>query len=192
MKKLGVVVGHSRIDKGAYSPHLKSSEYDWNLDLASRILGVTDGCFLAQIFLRDGVGIRGAYAAGDLWGADAFVELHFNSSHNSTSTGTGVLYQTSKSKPLAIELHRQLQLVLNLNPWPAGSGGVCTPFQASGAQERGKSALTASAKPSALIEPFFGSSPLDSKVAAESKQAMAIAIVQAVSMFFGIGAQPHD
>ena len=185
MKKLAVVVGHSKADKGAYSPILKNSEYDWNSDLAKTIASASSPTLEIKVFYRDMGGIPGAYGAGDSWGADAFIELHFNSSHNTTSIGTGILYQTSKSKPLAQELFKELHEVLELQAWPEGSGGVCTPFQASGSQERGKKSLTASKKPSALIEPFFGSNPKDPDIAAAKKADMAAAILKSAVTFFG-------
>lgn len=183
--KLAIVVGHTQRDPGAYSPHLDSAEYAWNRDLAERIVAAQTGQVEAKVFLRDGVGIAGAYAAGDAWGADAFVELHFNSSHNATSSGTGVLYQTPRSRALALALHARLAAVLGLPAWPAGTGGVCTPRQASGAQERGRTSLTASTKPSALIEPFFGSSPGDCAIAAANKPALALAIARAAADILG-------
>lgn len=182
MKKLAVVVGHTKDDKGAFSPFLKKSEYDWNGDLAAEMIKVPG--IDVQVFWRDGVGISGAYAAGEQWGADAFVELHFNSSHNSTSTGTGVLYQSPVSKQLAIRVSLGIQAVLGLGYWPQGSNGVCTPYQASGKQERGKKSLTASKKPSVLIESFFGSNPNDCRMADACRADLAMAIVSSVISFF--------
>lgn len=183
MKKLAIVVGHTADAPGAYSATLASSEYPWNKDLAQRIAALGTATLESRTFFRDGIGIAGAYAAGDDWGAHAFVELHFNASHNATSTGTGVLYQTAASKPLALALYGEISSVLRLPPWPKRSAGVCTPFQASGAQERGKNALTASRRPSALIEPFFGSNPDDCRAAQARKEALAGAVFTAAAAF---------
>lgn len=183
MKKLAVVVGHTRAAAGAYSHTLRSSEYPWNSDLAVRIQAMRSIRLQCQTFFRDAGGISGAYLDGERWGADAFVELHFNSSHNNTSTGTGVLYQTSVSKPFAILLFQEISTTLRLAPWPGRSSGVSTPYQASGTQERGKSSLTASRRPSALIEPFFGSNPNDSRVAEANKDGLAQAVFRAAEFF---------
>ena len=183
MKKLAVVVGHTKVAPGAYSDTLRSSEYPWNSDLAARIQSMRTMRLECQAFFRDTAGISGAYMDGERWGADVFVELHFNASHSTTSTGTGVLYQTSVSKPLAILLFQEISAVLRLPPWPGRSSGVSTPFQASGAQERGKSSLTASRRPSALIEPFFGSNPDDSRIAAANKDGLAQAVFRAAESF---------
>lgn len=183
MKKLAVVVGHTKAASGAYSDTLRSSEYPWNSDLAARILAIRSMRLECRTFFRDTAGISGAYVEGERWGADAFVELHFNSSHNITSTGTGVLYQTSLSKPFAFLLFQEISDVLRLAPWPGRSSGVSTPYQASGAQERGKSSLTASRRPTALIEPFFGSNPKDSKIAQANKDGLAQAVFRAAESF---------
>ena len=178
--RFGVVVGHTKVQPGAFSSTFGQSEYVWNSDLASRILSMAGGLDI-KVFFRDGHGIAGAYAQTDAWGASAVTELHFNSSHNVTSTGTGVLYLagSARGRLLATCLHGQLSQVLGLSDWPRGTGGVVTPFQASGAQERGKTSLSAGRAPAALIEPFFGSNPDDCSVAASRKDDMARAIVTA-------------
>jgi N-acetylmuramoyl-L-alanine amidase len=184
--KLAIIVGHTKISQGAFSKTLNSAEYSWNTDLANSIVSANSPTIEKKIFFRDVAGIAGAYAAGDAWGADAFIELHFNASHNETSTGTGVLYQTPKSKLLALALYKELSQALALPPWPKSTAGVCTPFQASGAQERGKQSLTASKKPSVLIEPFFGSNSNDAAMAQKNKKRMAEAMIKAAITFFNI------
>jgi N-acetylmuramoyl-L-alanine amidase len=189
MSKLAVVVGHTKADKGSYSDTLKSAEYDWNSDLAKKIAALSTSKIEMKVFLRDvtgSAGIKHAYKAGDQWGADAFVELHFNSADSKTASGTCVLYQTQKSKAWAQDLYDELRAVLNLKPWPSSTNGVCTPRQASGAQERGNGSLTASSAPSALIEPFFGSNPDDSKKAQTNKDKLAAAVQQAAASFFNV------
>jgi N-acetylmuramoyl-L-alanine amidase len=183
--KVAIVVGHTKNDKGAYSPYLKQSEYDWNTDMANRIVAEPSS-FEKKIFFRDGVGIAGAYSALSSWGAAASIELHFNSSHNATSTGSGVLYLAGspKGKALATALQGRLRQVLELPDWPEGTGGVVTPFQASGKQERGRASLSAGKPPAALVEPFFGSNPNDSKVAESRKSELAKAYILALNDFF--------
>lgn len=184
--KVAIVVGHTKNAPGAESKTLRTTEYPWNKDLAAKIVAQSPNGIEFKTFLRDDGGVAGAYKAGDKWGADAFVELHFNSSHNVTSTGTGVLYQTGKSKAWAEALYAELSKVLRLKAWPGGTDGVCTPFQASGRQERGKGSLTASSAPSALIEPFFGSNPNDSRMAQSNKDRMAAAVARAAATYFKV------
>ncbi len=89
--KLGIIVGHTSYRPGAYSQHLQSAEYPWNLDLAKRIEACAEELEI-KTFFRDTQGIAGAYADSDRWGSDVTVELHFNTSDNAHATGTGVIY----------------------------------------------------------------------------------------------------
>ena len=178
--QFSIIVGHTKTQPGFVSPYLKQSEYDWNRDLADRIK-IKSGNLKVKIFYRDVVGIAGAYKASDEWGAHASVELHFNASHNATSTGSGVLYLagSSKGKAFAQHLQSQLKKVLSLPDWPKGCGGVVTPFQASGKQERGRTSLSAGKAAAALVEPFFGSNPSDCKAADLLKDDLAHAYCEA-------------
>ncbi|MBK4214403.1 N-acetylmuramoyl-L-alanine amidase [Paracoccus caeni] len=180
--KVAIVVGHTKDAPGAYSPYFKEFEYHWNTDLANRIAAQPSSHEI-KIFYRDNVGISGAYEKLSSWGAAVSIELHFNSSHNSTSTGTGVLYLSGnhKGKILAGVLQARLMQTLGLPDWPKGSGGVVTPFQASGKQERGKTSLSAGKPPAALVEPFFGSNPNDCKRATAQKDQLAQAYILAMS-----------
>lgn len=183
--KLGIVVGHTNTDKGAASPHLGQQEYTWNKDLAQKIEALPSS-ILRKTFFRDGVGVAGAYAASDGWGSDCTIELHFNSAHSQTATGTGILYLagSSRGRRLATHLFTRINQVLALGDWPKGTGGVVTPFQASGQQMRGQASLKAGRAPATLIEPFFGSNPTDCQKAAAKKDALAHAILTAAEDFF--------
>lgn len=183
--KLGVIVGHTNNSKGAWSDTLGQAEYTWNRHLAELIEDIATSVEI-KTFLRDGHGIAGAYAASDAFGANLTVELHFNASHNDQATGTGVLYYpgSKNGRRFSKFLFDELSQVLGLRDWPKGSGGVVTPFQASGQQRRGLRSLSAGRAPAALIEPFFGSNPQDSATAQSSKQDMAQAIVRAAERQF--------
>lgn len=183
--KLGIVVGHTNLDKGAASPHLGQQEYTWNSDLAQRIVALNSPIG-RKVFFRDGVGVAGAYAAADAWGAKLTVELHFNSAHLHTATGTGVLYLagSQRGRRFAGFLYARINAVLGLGEWPKGTGGVVTPYQASGAQMRGQRSLTAGRAPATLIEPFFGSNPNDCARAQARKDDLAAAILAAAADFF--------
>ena len=182
--KLGIVVGHTRNRQGAHSQTLAQSEYPWNSDLAERIQARA-GDLEHRVFFRDGHGIKGAYRQADDWGATVTVELHFNASDNAHATGTGVLYfpGSVNGKRLATLLREEMGTALELPDWPSGTGGVVTPFQASGKQERGKTSLGAGRAPAALIEPFFGSNPDDATRANARKDALAEAIVRAARRY---------
>jgi N-acetylmuramoyl-L-alanine amidase len=183
--KLGIIVGHTRADEGAFSRTLNQQEYSWNSDLANMILAVNSGVE-RRVFFRDNGGIDGAYGASDQWGSNITVELHFNSAHLSTATGTGVLYLSgsTRGKRFATHLFERTNAVLRLGDWPKQTGGVVTPFQASGQQMRGQRSLTAGRAPATLIEPFFGSNPNDCNTASANKSKYAEAIVRAAEDWF--------
>lgn len=182
--KLGVVVGHTQNRPGAHSTFLDANEYPWNRDLASRI-EKNSGALKTKVFFRDGHGIAGAYRESDEWGSDITVELHFNSADSPHATGTGVLYHpnSDSGKRFATLLRQEIREALPLPDWPGGTGGVVTPFEASGEQRRGQTSLSAGVAPATLIEPFFGSNKGDCKVAEANKDALAVAIVQAAGRF---------
>jgi len=179
--KLAIIVGHTKSAKGAFSPWLNASEYDWNTDLAHMIMQAPTA-LERKVFFRDRVGIKGAYKASDEWGANWAVELHFNSSTNQNATGTAMLYfpGSANGKRLAASLFQEVNEVLRLGDWPKGSGGVLTPREASGDAENGLTNLRSGKAPACLVEPFFGSNKNDCAVAAERKKQYASGIVRAV------------
>lgn len=183
--KLGIVVGHTNGAKGAHSPFLNASEYPWNKDLANLIVSNSPSSLQTKIFFRDGHGITGAYRDSDVWGSDVTVELHFNSSDNHRASGSGVLYHpnSTRGKRLATLLCQEIRTTLDLPAWPSGTSGVVTPFEASGAEQRGLASLSTGDAPATLIEPFFGSNADDSAKAAANKTALAKAIITAVGRF---------
>ncbi len=182
--KLGIIVGHTANRPGAHSPFLESSEYPWNSDLADRVKQ-NAGALKTKVFFRDGHGISGAYRESDEWGSDITVELHFNSADSVHATGTGVLYHPSSmsGKRFAIMLRQEMGEALGLPDWPSGTGGIVTPFEASGEQRRGQTSLSAGVAPATLIEPFFGSSKNDCQVAGARKDELAKAIVRAAGRY---------
>jgi len=177
-KKLAIVVGHTAKSPGARAAlPIDQHEYEWNKDLAQRMAkaaatarGAPD--VAVEIFLRDRVGIAGAYANAKAWGADGAMELHFNAATPAAS-GTETLFHTDVSRWLAEAVHGATLRALGLR-----DRGVKTPAQASGGRgERNLSQM--GARPSILTEPFFGSNPGDAAIAHECKDALAAAQVSA-------------
>ncbi len=180
MAKLAILVGHTESQQGARAVGpIKMNEYAWNRDLAGKMIGVATQIpgFEAREFLRDQGGIHGAFQQIHEWGADASMELHFNSSSSSTSTGSETLYQTDVSKGLALSVQAATVKVLQLR-----DRGVKTPFAASGG--RGEQNLKQmGVRPSILTEPFFGSNPEDAKQAHRKKLDLARAQVTAAATY---------
>ncbi|SDD82218.1 N-acetylmuramoyl-L-alanine amidase [Rhodospira trueperi] len=175
MKKLAIVVGHTRTSVGAFAgAPINQSEYDWNGDLAARMKAHAEehlaDALAVEVFTRDDGGVRGAYRRARAWGADAAMELHFNAA-GPGATGTETLYLTAASKVLAEAIQDATVDVLGLK-----DRGVKTPHEASGG--RGAHNLSQmGARPSILTEPFFGSNPADRATAHARKQDLAAAQV---------------
>lgn len=96
MIKLALIRGHTKTAGGAYSPFLKANEYTWNGDLINKIIQLNGDRkdFLVKEFLRDGIGIAGAYKNAMNWKPSAIIEVHFNAA-NGKAQGTETLYNDS-------------------------------------------------------------------------------------------------
>ncbi len=175
-KRLAIIVGHTKKSPGARAvAPIAQHEYEWNSDFAEKMVSAIAGTYSAkqveaEVFFRDRGGIAGAYGRAKEWGADAAVELHFNSASPKAS-GSEVLYYTAPSKPLANVVHAATRRVLELR-----DRGIKTPYEASGDERRGQTNLSQmGARPSVLTESFFGSNPHDASIAHERKDDLAAA-----------------
>lgn len=154
--KLAIVVGHNSVSQGAVRKDTGESEFVWNGQLARRIERLAPKYDVTvRTFKRIAGGgysreIRRVYDQVDGWGADASVELHFNSAASDAASGTETLTSgTPLSMQLATSINEEMCISLNLR-----DRGVKT--RSSG--DRGYKSLIAGKAPAALIEPFFGSS----------------------------------
>jgi len=101
-RRLAIVVGHQKNAQGAWAVDpISKSEYEWNGQLAEMIISECETCGItANIFRRDEGGIRGAYKRVRKWGADAAVELHFNSFSKKSVSGTETLVISNSSREM--------------------------------------------------------------------------------------------
>jgi len=159
MKKLAVIVGHNEAAQGAVRADTGETEWSWNGRLARAISTLSPSYGISvQIFFRQaGMGysaeIDDVYHRADKWGADATVELHFNSFGNPLAQGTETLTSTSKGgRALGAAVQREIVRELGLRKRGA---------KAIGPRERGGRSLYAGAAPAILVEPYFGSNPDD-------------------------------
>lgn len=155
--KLAIVVGHNARAQGAVRPDTGETEWAWNSNLARMIedeardfAGIQVRVFFRQDLRSYCREIRQVYAETDAWGADASCELHFNSHHNTSATGTETLSSGSaNSLRYCGALQDRMLDALGLRD--RGEKIVRT--------GRGSASLISGKAPAALIEPFFGSSP---------------------------------
>lgn len=184
--KLAIVVGHETDAPGATGcAPVGQSEYAWNLDLCARMLAHAETLpgVQSRQFLRDGVGVRGAYEAARAWGADAAIELHFNAA-GPRATGSETLYVTEVSRALAEAVQDATTATLGLS-----DRGIKNALHYNGG--RGShNLMQMGGRPSILTEPFFGSNPGDCTAAAAQKDALARAQIDAAVGV--LAAQPTD
>jgi N-acetylmuramoyl-L-alanine amidase len=181
--KLAIVVGHSKDKQGARAASpLNKTEYEYNLEVAEFVFRFAmDYGIFTRIFLRDKVGIVGAYKAVQDWAKDGdtvCVELHFNA-FNKKAKGTETLFDQEPSD--SIELARAVHTE------------VIECFKRKGKDDRGlklidegrgAKSLAECKIPGCLIEPFFGDNPDEAYMGQKMKIEYAHAIVDGVKTYF--------
>lgn len=182
MKRLAIVVGHNSEKQGAVRGDTGETEFVWNSDLAKMIEDEArdyPGLEVKTFYRQPGLGysreIRRVYEETDRWGANATVELHFNSSASPNATGTETLTSgTPASMALAVSVNQEMVAALGLK-----DRGVKT----RSAGDRGGASLMSGRAPAVLIEPFFGSSAKGQQATDSSseKRALAEAVVRGVA-----------
>ncbi len=182
MKRLAIVVGHNSEKQGAVRGDTGETEFVWNSDLAKMIEGEAQAypdLEVKTFYRQPGLGytreIRRVYEETDRWGANATVELHFNSSASPNASGTETLTSgTPASMALAVSVNQEMVAALGLK-----DRGVKT----RSASDRGGASLMSGRAPAVLIEPFFGSSEKGQKAtdSTTEKRALAEAIVRGVA-----------
>lgn len=172
--KIALVIGHNSQAKGAYSPVLRASEYDWCGDLAEMIAKHAPKRYTIIRRTAGSGEIARAYAEVDKSGAVASIELHFNAA-SPAATGTETLSSGStRSMMFCGHLQKAQLAALKLR-----DRGV----KVLKAGDRGYASVRTGKAPAALIEPFFGSSEGDSAIAQRGKAALAEAIHHACTAY---------
>ncbi len=161
--KLGIVVGHTANAGGAVGISLPQ-EYRYNTAVAqdmARFAADNFGPATGQpmdtrIFLRDGVGVAGAYQNTDQWGADLTAELHYNAAVSSAK-GTETLSSGSVN---SLKFANLVQAGLCRLLGRAGnSRGVKIRNRQN--PDRGWVSLVSGRAPAVITEPAFGSNHSD-------------------------------
>jgi hypothetical protein len=175
LKKLAIVVGHEDKARGANSlSPLSLSEYLYNEIIAALMVKECGMCGVdGKIFKRNGTDIAGVVRNVNAWVPDASIELHFNSTGDSSVGGTETWFVSSESEKLAQEVQRNMCVVFKRS----GHGNRGAKEFALGA--RGRSNISGMNHPAVLVEPFFGSNAEDCKLGASLKSQYAKCLVDA-------------
>jgi N-acetylmuramoyl-L-alanine amidase len=175
--RLGIVIGHEKDKPGAVMAGAYSfiSEYKFNSILAGIIKSLHPDTILA---FRDVVGIAGAHKKIKDTKCDVCIELHFNSFEIGTA-GTETLFGSILgSNTLASIVHKNMVKVYkrekardrgvkHLKAGDRGGGNVNQPTTV----------------PTVLIEPFFGSNPLECELGLQKIVDLAKCLVDAAEEY---------
>lgn len=181
-RRLAVIVGHTERQPGARGlPPVDRHEYPYNRDIArlmeqeAAIRGIA-----ARTFLRDGVGIHGAYQAAVAYDPDAIIELHFNAFHDAAVRGTETLCSDRHPHSERLAALAQAAMVRVFGRAGSTNRGVKMPTP----RQSGYVNVTAAPSvPSILVEPFFGSNGPDCELAAARMADYAVALVDSFALF---------
>lgn len=170
MGRIAVVVGHGYgSDRGAYSKDGKVSEYDWNEDLAKRIVSKVPDAVLVY---RDVPYSRLPDKINSL-GVSYAIELHCNA-FNTRATGTEMLYWHTSPGGLSVAQRLQKAVVDVLGLADRG-------VKPRTASDRGANILRRTAMPTVIVETMFIDNPHDLRVATNLKEELASSIADALN-----------
>lgn len=178
--KLAIVVGHNEVSQGAVRSDNGESEFLYNSRLATLMRRVAHehNLQIGVFFRRPGGGysreIARVYKEVDDWGADASIELHFNSAGDPRASGTET-FSSGSSGSLELAQEVQMEMVEELGLRDRG-----IKIRNSRTKGRGYQSLVAGRAPAILIEPFFGSNGRGTAVSDErhEQEALAEAIIE--------------
>lgn len=189
--RLCLMIGHSLKSPGA-SLHGGGHEYGYNKKVAQAAEKYAKEAMFDEIevFLiyRDGIGRTGAYEKAKDLDPDCVIELHFNA-FNKRVVGTELLFDDEGDrdpqleKAFAIHFLDAIYKVFRPN-----AQGKDRALRGAKDLERGDRGWVNVSRvmdcPSVLIEPFFGDTPSEAKLARQKSQEYAEAICESVVEFF--------
>jgi len=156
VNKIAVVVGHTnRRDKGAFSPFLKQSEYDYNLKVALELKSLAPDLYdvhthsTQEYFKRQ----RAMSAKLNAGGYALAIELHFNAAASPTANGTYCLhwYGSKTGRTLAQFISEDIAKAFDTRIRAHGGAQALV-----NEQDRGYWFTALTNMPAIILEPFFG------------------------------------
>lgn len=167
--KVAVIIGHAPDEKGAYSPVLEKTEFDFWHTKSMYLFAAIRQVAECQIFLREEDQTRQhIIAAVNAYAPTLAIELHFNDFEQDTVSGYETLIAADQHKhtPLWSQLvHSAMGAALKdytlarINYPSARDRGIKILVKGN----RGYSNLAGLKCPACLIEPFFARNKIDAK-----------------------------
>ncbi len=183
---IALCVGHSRQgDCGAIAVNGQTSEYDYNCDLADRIIDKVK----LPVRVYDSYSGNG-YTSSMKWLArklrddnvDIAVELHFNSATPSATGHEWLYWETSEQGRL---LARSLRDSMEDSFPTLTSRGIKGRRKGS----RGAAFLRLTHCPAVIAEPFFGSNRCDWDLALNHKEGIALSIASGLRLYTNLASR---
>lgn len=151
MNKIAIVVGHTKLRQGAYSPYLKMSEWQFNRIIAEKLKDVAT-VFYYDSYNRGYTSMVKKNARKINKGRfDLVLELHFNAAASKRANGCEALYYFNNwhAKELAEYFCELMEIALKMK-----NRGAKALY---GKHQRGFAAVYYPRPTTLILEPFFGS-----------------------------------
>lgn len=155
MKKVALIVGHNPRSRGAYSPFLRKSEYEYYREVVDIINKIDD---TIDIYTREAnenyiAEMKPVVAEINKYNYDYILELHFNSAIDRNTRGCLCLAHKNsfKGKNIAKTFNEKINKIFGI---PIKNGGL---IEITDSSQRGAFGICKTFAPYVLIEPFFGS-----------------------------------
>lgn len=145
LNDVALVIGHDHLKKGAYSPIIEQSEYDYNKEVAQLV-----GCDIYTHSPNASYSRKMKDTYSGLSHYYLTIEMHFNAAIPQAS-GCECLYYHSNSDGKEYSQKFVDQLSAHYDTRNRGIRGL------SNKQQRGYGAIASGSPTGILIEPFFGS-----------------------------------
>lgn len=152
--KVALIIGHNKRSKGAYSPFLEKSEYDYYKEVTDIVNKIDDTIDIYSRSAKDGYisEMRPVVAEINKHNYDYVLELHFNSADRNARGCECLIYKNSeKGKNVAKSFNKMLSEEFDI---PIRGKGL---IEITNDNQRGGYGICNTYCPYVLIEPFFGS-----------------------------------
>ncbi len=172
MKKIALIIGHSKQSPGAKNPTTGTTEFGFNDGLAHKIKRILDDADGIEVTLVYRDTLAGLPRKANMLKPDFIISLHCNA-YNGKSSGSEVLYYHKSNTGKAIACTLQKHLVSALGLRDRGVKPVTS-------EDRGGYLLSQTKAPCLIAEPFFIDNDSDVATARKNQDALVAAYAQAI------------
>jgi len=176
MKKVALVVGHSKRNQGASNGKLHTTEYAYNEDLALMIAEKLEQLSIEPLIVYRETNYKNLPKEINDKNPDIIISLHCNA-YNKRATGSEVLYYYSSKKSSDLAEMLQENIVYSLGLSDRGT-------KAKSAEDRGGYLLRYTNAPCVIAEPFFIDNTKDLAVGIERKLFLVNSYVLSIQEYF--------